>query len=104
MTDKRKIEPELRQIGWDYWDPIAIRSIEADGPSAAWRSAAADEYDTYLLEVACMLRAGASYDEAAAYLDHIASDYIGLGERTEDGRQASRRTVEAIARYIQKLA
>ncbi|WP_246206982.1 hypothetical protein [Methylocystis heyeri] len=70
----------LRQIGWDEWDPIGIRSID----DRSWRGPAADEYDAYLLHAASLLLGGAEKKRAVEYLDMIASEHIGLG-RTEAG-------------------
>ncbi len=86
----------LRQIGWDFWDPIGIRSPDSDD----WRGPAADEYDAYMLSVAAQLRGGVSEEQAANYLDQIASDYIGLGTGTAEAHAASVRTVAAIAEYL----
>ncbi|MEF0938927.1 hypothetical protein [Rhizobium sp. BR 362] len=86
----------LRQIGWDNWDPIGIRQID----DVAWRSTAADEYDTYLFHVANMILGGTTSDEAAAYLDRIASDNMAVGPVKEAGHHASLRTVEAISAYM----
>lgn len=98
MTLEIKLS-RLRQIGWDEWDPIGIRCFD----DQSWRDVAADEYDTYLLHVVSLLRAGASKVHAVEYLDMIASEHMGLGIRTEEGHQASLRTVEAIQSYISGL-
>lgn len=86
----------LRQIGWDEWDPIGIRKFETDD----WRTDAADEYDKYILHVVSLLHGGKSEADAAAYLDWVASEHMGLGPRTAQEREASLSTVRAIAIYL----
>jgi len=49
---------ELRQILMDEWDPIHVAGV----PEAA------DEYDSYLGQIAERLRAGASGEGIAEYL------------------------------------
>ena len=66
----------LRDIGWQLWDPIGLLE-----PGADWRSAGfADEYDTYLLHAAGMVRNGAPVSAIAAYLYWVETEHIGLGE------------------------
>jgi hypothetical protein len=89
----------LRQIGWDEWDPIGIRSIN----DQSWRGPAADEYDQYLLHAASLLLGGAGKKRVVEYLDMIASEHMVLG-RTEAGRIAAVRTVDAIAAYLARLS
>jgi hypothetical protein len=90
MIEKRQFELEkLRHIGWETWDPIGVRGL-----------APVDEYDRYLLHVASLLQHDVSQSEAAAYLDEIASNHMGLGSRTAQGHAASERTAEAIAQYL----
>jgi hypothetical protein len=78
MTSRPKIHlSQLRDIGWTSWDPIGLSHIEGD-----WReSRAADEYDSYLMRAAGMVRQGVPLAEAAAYLVQIESEYMGLGNR-----------------------
>ena len=92
MTVKIELS-RLRQIGWEHWNPIGL----------AREIACEDEYDSYLLRVVGMLQAGARNELAADYLNTIATENMGLEDRTEAGRLASRRTVEAIAAYIGNL-
>jgi hypothetical protein len=89
----------LRRIGWDEWDPIGLASPAWDDR----RKTGNNEYDPYLLQVVAMLQGGKATQEASAYLDEIASEYIGLGPRSAAGREASARTVEAIAAYLRTL-
>lgn len=78
----------LREIGWDVWDPIGLKE---GGPR--------DEYDTYLLHVAGLLRAGGAREEAVAYLLDIESRHIGLGAQPTAEVRA-RQTVERIAALV----
>lgn len=55
----------IRQIGWDHWDPIGIRSFGTDG----WKEGAADEYDAYLLQVVGKLHRGEPIESAISYLE-----------------------------------
>lgn len=87
----------LRRIGWDHWDPIGLGAL---GPEIR-QGPAADEYDAYLAHVAALLRAGASHEEAAAYLDGIARDDMCLGPGDAGRRAACARTVAAVAAYLE---
>ena len=50
----------LRDIGWNEWDPIGLLAA-----GEVWNQKPfADEYDTYLLEVAGDLRRGGSVESA----------------------------------------
>lgn len=89
----------IRQIGWDQWDPIGIRSFGTDG----WKEGAADEYDAYLLQVVSRLHRGEPIESAVSYLDQIASEHMGLGPLTDEGHRASVATVEAILTYLKTL-
>lgn len=96
MRNEPKIElSALRQIGWDHWDPIGIRQFDAD-----WPTEAPDEYDSYLLRVVSVLRGGQSEAEASAYLNHVASEDMGLRQRTALENEAAVTTVRAIATYL----
>ena len=98
MSARPKIQlSRLRQIGWDRWDPIGLRGYGDD-----WKGPAADEYDSYLLHVVCMLWNGKSREQAVGYLENIASEHMGLGASNRD-RMSSKITVDAIAEYLQEL-
>jgi len=86
----------LRQIGWD---PIGIRSFDTDD----WKENAADEYDSYLLQVVSKLHRGETTEEAVAYLDRIGSEHMDLGPITDEAHRASIATVEAILDYLKTL-
>jgi hypothetical protein len=90
---------ELRKIGWDDWDPIGIRSVE----SADWKTCAADEYDSYLLQVVDLLRQGGQPKDAISYLDRVVTEHMGLGRLTDERHQASVKCVQAISDYLKAL-
>ena len=92
MTSRPKLRlSRLRDIGWSLWDPIGLLDNESDWKSAGF----ADEYDTYLVKVAGMLRNGESRDDAVAYLTRIETDHMGLSE-APGTRERAERVVEAI--------
>jgi hypothetical protein len=66
---KRTGARELRRILMDEWDPIGV----ADIPEAA------DEYDSYLGQIARRLREGAAADDIAAFLNEAEEETMGLG-------------------------
>lgn len=100
MSSYPKIQlSRLRQIGWDHWDPIGIRSFDTDD----WKENAADEYDSYLIQVVSKLHRGETTEDVVAYLDWIGSDYMGLGPVTDEDHRASVATVEAILGYLKTL-
>jgi hypothetical protein len=78
----------LRDIGWRHWDPIGL-----DG---GWEtSAAADEYDGYLLKVAGMVRRNEGDEAAAQYLVWGESEHMGMGVRA-DTHSRAQATIAAI--------
>lgn len=87
----------LREIGWREWDPIGIRKMGGD----AWQNGAADEYDTYLAEVASGLKSGWSAEQAIDYLMSVERDYTGLGD-LPDARDRATATVKAIVSFLDK--
>jgi hypothetical protein len=92
MVKRAKIRlSRLRDIGWRCWDPIAL-----GGPNGDWaNSAAADEYDGYLLKVALMVRQNEGDDAAAQHLVWGESEHMGLGVRA-DTLERARATIAAI--------
>ena len=89
----------LRDVGWDVWDPIGLRTIL--GP---WRdSSAEDEYDCYLLEAAERLKRLDPLSEIAEYLVAIEVEHMGLrpGASTFPRALAA---VEAIKSYLATIA
>lgn len=83
----------LREIGWQYWDPIGLDGTE-DQPD--------DEYDSYLQLAAGRLWNGASQEEVVGYLRWVSSEHMGLCDGPEL-RERSTRTVEALAAYVDEL-
>jgi hypothetical protein len=91
MADVQAVElARLREIGWSEWDPIGLAN--SDCPR--------DEYDSYLLQVVSRLRGGESIEQAADYLDYVASEYMGLGASTPAAHEAAGRTVRLIKDYL----
>lgn len=72
---------DLREIGWESWDPIGIRDLVNDDYSEG----PADEYDSYLMAAFGMLSSGKSEAEVASFLNDIATNHIGLGPAYDDG-------------------
>jgi len=89
----------LREIGWHLWDPMEL----AD-PDGNWDDHCADAYDSYLLNVVSQLQDGWPAARAAAHLDWIRAEWMGLGAPTAQSLAASRATVAAIAAYLESLA
>ena len=88
----------LRDIGWREWDPIGLRGSE-DG----WeQSDAADEYDSYLLQVAACLQNGEADGPVVDYLVGIESEHMGLGP-APTARSRAVATVAAIREYVREL-
>lgn len=81
----------LREIGWTLWDPIGLLA-----DPVAWESAGfADEYDTYLLYAAALLRQGESIEVSAAYLIRAETELMAMPVRADTTCRA-----EAVARAI----
>lgn len=76
----------LRDIGWEHWDPIGLAGVDGD---------VADEYDSYLLTAASMIRNGESDDAVIGYLLRAETETIGI-ETREDAPSRAKATVEAI--------
>jgi hypothetical protein len=82
MWWKRSGARELRQRLIEEWDPIHVRGV----PEAA------DEYDTYLGQIASRLREGATAEDVAAFLNDVEEVQMGLGASA-----AARRRNQALA-------
>ena len=82
----------LRQIGWTLWDPIGLLPTATHCRDAE-NLPFADEYDTYLLHAAGLLRSGAADAEVASFLIDIEANHMGLGEQ----RDARARAESAVA-------
>jgi hypothetical protein len=83
---KRGVRARVREILMQDWDPIGISEV-----------APSDEYDDYAAKAYVMLMDGATVEEIAAYLLHIATENMGL---TDHAQQAERsgRAAEALVR------
>lgn len=81
----------LRDIGWRHWDPIGLGDLDG-----GWEnSAAADEYDGYLLKAAGMVRRNEGDEAAAQYLVWGESENMGLGVKA-DTHSRAQTTIAAI--------
>ena len=101
MIDQPKIKlSRLREIGWSEWDPIGLSEIGDDH----WKDggACADEYDSYLLQVAGRLRRGEALEDSVSYLEEIEMVHMG-GGRVATTRSRAEATVAAIADYLADL-
>lgn len=89
----------LRDIGWEYWDPI--RLLDEDGD---WRDEPgfADEYDTYLIEATERLRRGDSDADVVEYLVAIESGFMALGIGP-DTRPRAMAVVGQIRAYLESV-
>jgi hypothetical protein len=84
MAKQSRIQlSRLRELGWANWDPIRLGGSPQD------------EYDTYLLKVAGMVRRNEPDKTAIDYLVWVESEYMGLGMHA-DTRQRAQATIEAI--------
>jgi hypothetical protein len=99
MVSTLKIELfQLRRIGWSEWDPIGLQEIDPH-----WRSdGGEDEYDSYLLHVAGLIRNGRSEAEAVEYLVGLETKHMEMGlSATTHSRAVA--TVRAIGAYLETL-
>ncbi|MGI9383194.1 MAG: hypothetical protein ACR2PO_08565 [Methyloligellaceae bacterium] len=95
MSERFKLKlSRIRDIAWSIWDPIGLRGLEGDWPD--------DEYDTYVLRAAGMIRNGHSLKVVADYLVEIEEFYMGLG-RKSDTRKRAEQTAKAIRQYLDEL-
>jgi hypothetical protein len=93
MTPHPKIRlSRLRDIGWTLWDPIGLMADGSDWQTAGF----ADEYDSYLLRAAGMVRNGAPLLAVVEYL--IGSETVHMGLSPAPGMRAR---AEAVVRAIQ---
>lgn len=95
LTPPPKIRlSRLRDIGWSNWDPIGLL-----GEGQKWDDedclSFANEYDSYLLEVAGRLRRGATEETVVSYLMGIEADRMGLG-MTKGAATRAKKVVAAI--------
>jgi hypothetical protein len=74
----------LRGLLLREWDPIGV----GDAPEAA------DEYDSYLGQIAERLRSGTSAEDLAAYLNVLSGEPMGLDPNPDANLHAARKIVE----------
>jgi len=89
---------KLRDIGWSLWDPIGL--LSAQGPfTGHWDDAAnhriADEYDSYLISAASLLRGGAPPEAVADHLARVETEHMGM-----PGGPETRARAEAVVAAI----
>lgn len=66
---------KLREIGWSLWDPIGLKGAAGDWQGKPFE----DEYDTYLIKAAGMLRSRCDIEEVFDYLLDVETNRMGLG-------------------------
>ncbi len=86
----------LRDIGWEYWDPIGL----LDEESIAEKTNFDSEYDNYLMQAASMLWCGKPQNAVVEYLVDIEQNYIEMPNR---GSDAAILTVAKISDYLKTL-
>ena len=75
MTKRPKIRlSRLRDIGWSTWDPIGLLENNQSWEDVGY----ADEYDSYLLIAAGMLRRKKPKKNVVDYLIEIETQHMGL--------------------------
>lgn len=84
----------LRDIGWSHWDPIGLLGLGERWHDESAKSFA-DEYDTYLIAAAGMLRRGVPDHEVVVYLAEIETDHMAMTEQPDTVARAHA-TVAAI--------
>ena len=94
MSNSPKVRlSRLRDIGFHDWDPIGLL---AEGET--WdHKGFADEYDSYLLEAASLIRRGTPESEVVDRLVWVEVEHMGVGESGRaDALRRARNTVKAI--------
>lgn len=72
----------LRDIGWSHWDPIGLLGLGKRWDDESAKSFA-DEYDSYLIAAAGMLRRGVPDHEVVVYLAEIETDHMAMTEQPD---------------------
>lgn len=70
----------LREIGWSLWDPIGLNDTMGGWKGQPFE----DEYDTYLIKAAGMLRSRCDVSEVVEYLFFIETEHMGMGSRVNE--------------------
>lgn len=84
----------LRDIGWSRWDPIGLLDAEQKWDNEE-NQQFADEYDSYLLQAAGMLRRGSTCAEVVSYL--VETETVHIGVDRSDALERAASLVEAIS-------
>jgi hypothetical protein len=85
----------LREIGWSLWDPIGL-----DGGTGNWKEEPfADEYDSYLMKAAGMLKRGEGHDAVVRYLFCVETDWMGSGANA-----INQEITQRLSRVVQTIA
>lgn len=84
----------LRDIGWSLWDPIGLLAPEQRWDEGNAKEFA-DEYDTYLIEAAGLLRRRIPDQDVVEFLVSIETGHMGLTLQ-RDTYERARSTVAAI--------
>lgn len=79
----------IRNAGWTFWDPIGL--MHGNEPP----DEAVDEYDSYLVQVVHMFRAGEQETRAIDFLMDIESEHMALGPQP-DALERATKTVRAL--------
>ena len=88
----------LRDIGWSEWDPIGLLP-----KGEIWdHQNFADEYDSYLLEVAGRLCRDWSMEDAAKFLVEVENIHMGLGV-APSSRARAEATARSIKAYVDEI-
>lgn len=59
---------EIKRILWEDWDPIGVNSM----------SDAADEYDSYALQIYSKKASGADVKDIEKYLGKVETEFMGI--------------------------
>ncbi len=94
MTQRPKIRlSRLRDIGWSTWDPIGLLESNQTWEETPY----ADEYDSYMLKAAGMLKREVPKKTVVDYLVNIETDHMGLSFSDDTVKRAEEvvRRIEA---------
>jgi hypothetical protein len=72
----------LREIGWSLWDPIGLNDTMGGWKGQPFEN----EYDTYLVRAAGMLRNRITHREVAEYLYFIETEHMGMASAARDAK------------------
>lgn len=92
MLQRPKIRlSRLRDIGWSAWDPIGLLEENESWEDVSY----ADEYDSYMLRAAGMLRREEPKNSVIDYLVAIETDHMGLSF-SDNARERATEVVKRI--------